>query len=625
MCMPCPPPLLSLLVLAACADAGATLALADPGPPPEDVPVYPADLPPESAPTCATGCDDGRVCTLDECRDGACAFSIAPDACLIAGLCRAADEADPDDACMRCVPAASATAWTPAPDGTACVPAGLSPGPCEVAAGACEGGACAGGGIAAKPCDDGNACTPDSCDPDTGLCAHGKDDCDDGNPCTTDTCEPTGPGCRHTPAVGAPCGDHDACTIEDACTAAAKCVGMATNCDDGNSCTKDGCDDASGCFHEIDPDAPCCDGGVSWCDDGSPCTTDGCDPVTFECTHDANAAACDDADACTVNDSCDAGGKCKGVAKACSDGNSCTTDLCTAGECKNVPVPSGPCDDGLGCSTGDHCVAGACVADTSGCGCDPDFGDVANKLVKMWIEGKGHPGNGLDVDGNPATCMPESDCSAGIDNSLGPLGSFGGDSLQVGLDQGRTILVYEHRGLKTDGTPYTLAMYAGKLAPSSPGCDWQHDTCDYLVNHDNLTLDCKPVAAIHNARIVGDKLTAGGPGATVPFDMPLFGGVTLHVDMLSPRIEATVVLSGGKVVSMSGILGGGVPLSQLKQGLLDTPPQFWPPELPPPEDVVGMVDILVKPDIDGNGDGKPESASIGVHFEAIGANLVGVF
>jgi hypothetical protein len=46
------------------------------------------------------------------------------------------------------------------------------------------------------PCDDGDACTVDSCDPAVGTCTHSPASCDDGNACTVDSCDPVG-GCRH--------------------------------------------------------------------------------------------------------------------------------------------------------------------------------------------------------------------------------------------------------------------------------------------------------------------------------------------------------------------------------------------------------------------------------------------
>ena len=47
-------------------------------------------------------------------------------------------------------------------------------------------------------CDDGNACTTDSCD--NGACRHTPVNCDDGNVCTDDSCD-SHTGCKHTPVT----------------------------------------------------------------------------------------------------------------------------------------------------------------------------------------------------------------------------------------------------------------------------------------------------------------------------------------------------------------------------------------------------------------------------------------
>jgi hypothetical protein len=50
-------------------------------------------------------------------------------------------------------------------------------------------------------CDDGNACTNDWCDPQSG-CMHEDVDCEDGNECTD---------CRCEPDVGCICEENGAC------------------------------------------------------------------------------------------------------------------------------------------------------------------------------------------------------------------------------------------------------------------------------------------------------------------------------------------------------------------------------------------------------------------------------
>lgn len=69
---------------------------------------------------------------------------------------------------------------------------------------------------------------------------------------------------------------------------------------------------------------------------------------------------CDDANACTTGDVCMAGA-CVGTEIPCpDDGNPCTDDVCTpaTGVC-GVPR-EGACDDGDACTTGDVCTAGTC-------------------------------------------------------------------------------------------------------------------------------------------------------------------------------------------------------------------------------------------------------------------------
>ena len=60
------------------------------------------------------------------------------------------------------------------------------------------------------------------------------------------------------------------------------------------------------------------------CDDGDPCTVDSC--TNGQCTHES--VECDDSDACTV-DSCDPQtGDCLHAAVECDDGDPCTIDSC---------------------------------------------------------------------------------------------------------------------------------------------------------------------------------------------------------------------------------------------------------------------------------------------------------
>jgi hypothetical protein len=284
------------------------------------------------------------------------------------------------------------------------------------------------------------------------------------------------------------------------------------------------------------------------------------------------------------------------------------------------------CDDGQECSTGDHCEAGQCVADESQCLCDPTFHPSASKIVALSIADTGYPGDGLDLDGDPTTCQPETNgCSDGIDNALGPLAGIplANDAIKKSIDEGNLILVFEHRNLKTDGTAYGLAFYTAKLAGSNPTCDVQAATCDYVADHNVFDHDCNPLVLLDNAKISGSKLTAGGKSYTFPFDLPL-AGIALHLDLYFARVEATVTISGDKVTSMSGILAGAAPKEQIKSAVQALPDD----QIPAPftkQQILDLLDGLVVPDIDGDGDGVKESASLGIKFNAIGGRVVGIY
>jgi len=261
-------------------------------------------------------------------------------------------------------------------------------------------------------CDDGVSCTMDSCNAAAGQCVQTPmpELCDDANECTEDHCDGR-LGCVHEPRPGHPCDDGSHCTDDDTCRGAT-CEGVARpgccaaneDCDDGNECTLEACDTATGaCVFERDrmEGLPCdadgdgctvgdqCSGAVCLpglpadCpDDASGCTVLGCvstahDEYRCESTPRPAGTVCSDGDACTSGDTCDGAGACVGGAvdadcchddAACDDLNPCTEDRCDPelARCAHDPVEDGArCDaDGDGCTTGDSCSAGVCTPGT---------------------------------------------------------------------------------------------------------------------------------------------------------------------------------------------------------------------------------------------------------------------
>ncbi len=189
-------------------------------------------------------------------------------------------------------------------------------------------------------------------------------DCDDGNPCTLDACDPASGQCHSTPAPdGQQCDDANPCTVGNICQSGV--CGTPVACNDGNPCTTDACDPATGA----------CTFTTLSCDDGNPCTTDTCSPATGGCVFTPVAAgtACNDGDPCTTGDTCvqipsSANPICQGTPK-CADGDPCTADACdpATGACVNTPIV---CDDANPCTL-DSCQNGTCVyTPVAGIACD---------------------------------------------------------------------------------------------------------------------------------------------------------------------------------------------------------------------------------------------------------------
>jgi hypothetical protein len=599
-----------------------------------DVPIdVPIDVPP---PTCTEAqtkaCDDGLACTTDECTMpyAVCKWTLVPDTCLIGGICHASGDQVPSDPCRQCDPA-QPHAWSLAPTGAPC-----DDGNACTFNGTCVGGACSSQAVV---CGDDNPCTSDACDVkkgctyppisavacsdgsactsgDTcvvGLCQGATVSCDDANPCTDDSCE-LATGCTHTDNSAA-CSDGDACTDGDTCAGGVCGKGGAANCDDGNTCTLDTCDTFAGCYH-LPTKSPCCQGVTSICDDGNPCTSDDCGQGGA-CSHVANSAVCDDGNACTSADVCGTSG-CKGSPKVCDDKNPCTSDSCSSQKgCVFTALASGSCDDGDPCTQGDVCGGGVCKG-SGQCACTPTFAKQASKLTALDIGAGGKPGEGLDIDANVKTCSPAGNCSGGIDNAFGGMAGLLNAQLDKAVASGSIVLVLEYKDFKQG--PINVALYQASLDASNPTCDVQKQSCAYLMSKSMLTAQCAPVVAM-SGTLTGTGLVAGGKGTKFPFNLPI-GGANLAINIDDVQLVGTAVVQGGLVTSLDAILGGAVPKAELLAAIDAAPEGVFPAGLDKAT-IKALVDATVLADIDTDGDGVNDAASIGLKIKGIAATITG--
>ncbi len=270
-------------------------------------------------------CDDGVACTAESVCDATAScvpstFSASGIDCSGPDKCAGAGKCDGQGACQL----TPGVALTCDGDGSACVDASCDPltGECllDVRAGAeCDDGdpcslidRCSASGTCVgepKICDDGVACTLDSCVGDVdGTCKFVADNafCEDGSPCSINTCV-ADVGCKSSVSKD-PCDDGNPCTVADACITGSLCRGtLAPGCtcetkadcvffEDGDACNGTVVCDEGECI--IDP------GTVVTCPyDGVACKTDWtCKPETGQCI--GTPLSCDDDDPCT-EDACD--------------------------------------------------------------------------------------------------------------------------------------------------------------------------------------------------------------------------------------------------------------------------------------------------------------------------------
>ncbi|GMV38354.1 MAG: hypothetical protein AMXMBFR64_00700 [Myxococcales bacterium] len=112
-----------------------------------------------------------------------------------------------------------------------------------------------------------------------------------------------------------------------------------------------------------------------------PCQTASCDKDEGTCrvVNEPTTTVCDDGDACTEDDHCDAGACVAGKPKACNDDNGCTDDACNPDLGCVYTNNVAACDDGDACTGPDQCQGGACKAGPDICGECNTTADCASK------------------------------------------------------------------------------------------------------------------------------------------------------------------------------------------------------------------------------------------------------
>jgi len=272
----------------------------------------------------------------------------------------------------------------------------------------CVSGSCVAG--TAPNCNDGVACTDDSCNEGTDSCDHVANDgnCDNGLWCDgSETCHAT-LGCQSGSAPN--CNDGVACTDDSCNEGTDSCDNTPNNglCDDGVYCNgAETCNASLGCQS----------GSAVNCNDGIGCTDDSCNEGTDSCDHVANDAYCpDDGQFCNGTEFCSAATDCSSTGDPCAGNETCneSTDTCDAG---GGCVTNGDCDDGNACTV-DTCNGGVCTNACAGSVSSYPYAQNFDSGLGDWTNVGGDVFDWtLDANGTPSSSTgPSGDHTTGSGN-----------------------------------------------------------------------------------------------------------------------------------------------------------------------------------------------------------------
>ncbi len=315
-------------------------------------------------------------------------------------------------------------------------------------------------------------------------------------------------------------------------------------------------------------------------------------------------AACKPDETC-VNGQCEA--KTTGPSKPCdgkcTDKQECKDDKCVDKTCPGGCKADEFCDKAADGGKG-KCVKGACEL--------PKQWNLVAKISKLQIAGAG---KGCDLDGDQA-----------IDNVAANIATLANTSLEDGVKDGSLLMLLEATGMKTDGSKFDLALLAGDKV-LDPKCDVTKDTCQYQLDEASYDLEAKAATCpakvlFDDTTINGGKMKGGDGSKSIFLTLPL-AGLALTLEISKATILGDVVGAPGWTATNNGLVCGAMTKKSLQDAVNALPAEELA-KLGGKETVLSLLDQLLKPDIDIDGDDKPDLISIALEFETIPGEVKGV-
>ncbi len=290
--------------------------------------------------------------------------------------------------------------------------------------------------------------------------------CDDGNACTrTDTCQAGA-------CVGA---DPVTCTALDQCHAVGVCNPASGVCSNPNKAEGTSCNDGNACTRADTCQAGACTGADPViCAALDQCHAIGvCDPSSGVCSNPnkADGVGCNDGNACTRADTCQAGACVGSNPVICVARDQChAAGTCdpVSGACSNPnKADESACNDGSACTRADTCQEGTCVgadpvtcAPTDAC----HVGGVCDAATGMCTNPTKPDGAACDEGTcDDGVCVPTPD--AGSDAGTSDAGTSDAGTTDAGTSDAGTT----DAGMSDGGTSDAGTSDGGTRAPGTGG------------------------------------------------------------------------------------------------------------------------------------------------------------
>jgi len=301
----------------------------------------------------------------------------------------------------------------------------------------------------------------------------------------------------------------------------------------------------------------------------------------------------------------------------------CKSDeICNEAAKKCEPKPKTDCDPLCKVGT-EYCDLAAkppvCKAQT--CKFPTNWGPTIQGVSKLQL---GDKSVGCDLDGDGK-----------VNNALaGALAAFLGQAngaLDKGIKDGSIAIQLESTNFKSDGGEFAVNLLVGDLDKSNATCDITSGgaKCKYTVSDKSYdpkvtAATCPALINFPNCKIKSGKLSGGGKNQLFLFTLPI-PNLSLTLKISQATIEGEVVAAAGWDKTSKGLICGVLGKQDIVDAVNAIPDeQIAKFGIGDKKTIIDLVTGLLKPDIDVDGDGVAESASVALQWESTTAEILGM-